>query len=124
MTVLCVLQTTEYAVYSYCIRSALGAVSLCCKLSLDSASEHTGLSPQHHSGLSSAAGNTHCKSQCNTLCSLACCGAAAGHSCEHELEVARINNVLGNIDANTGGPCMHGCVAEEACLIICTHAHA
>ncbi|WIA35467.1 hypothetical protein OEZ86_003904 [Tetradesmus obliquus] len=26
----------------------------------------------------------------------------AGHSCEHELEVARINGVLGNIDANTG----------------------
>lgn len=28
----------------------------------------------------------------------------AGHSCEHELETARINNVLGNIDANTGDP--------------------
>ncbi|BFI43324.1 xylose isomerase [Marchantia polymorpha subsp. ruderalis] len=26
----------------------------------------------------------------------------AGHSCFHELEVARINGVLGNIDANTG----------------------
>lgn len=28
-----------------------------------------------------------------------CC---AGHSCEHELETARINGVLGNMDANTG----------------------
>eukprot|EP00879_Flechtneria_rotunda_P002562 GHRR01002761.1.p1 GENE.GHRR01002761.1~~GHRR01002761.1.p1 ORF type:complete len:444 (+),score=143.45 GHRR01002761.1:631-1962(+) len=28
----------------------------------------------------------------------------AGHSCEHELETARINGVLGNIDANTGDP--------------------
>jgi hypothetical protein len=27
----------------------------------------------------------------------------AGHSCEHELETARINGVLGNMDANTGG---------------------
>jgi hypothetical protein len=26
----------------------------------------------------------------------------AGHSCEHELETARINGVLGNMDANTG----------------------
>ncbi|CAM6091807.1 unnamed protein product [Calypogeia fissa] len=26
----------------------------------------------------------------------------AGHSCHHELEVARINGVLGNVDANTG----------------------
>ncbi|KAL2610683.1 hypothetical protein R1flu_029256 [Riccia fluitans] len=26
----------------------------------------------------------------------------AGHNCVHELEVARINGVLGNIDANTG----------------------
>lgn len=26
----------------------------------------------------------------------------SGHSCEHELETARINGVLGNIDANTG----------------------
>lgn len=29
-------------------------------------------------------------------------GVIAGHSCEHELETARINGVLGNIDANTG----------------------
>ncbi|KIZ04907.1 xylose isomerase [Monoraphidium neglectum] len=28
----------------------------------------------------------------------------SGHSCEHELETARINGVLGNIDANTGDP--------------------
>eukprot|EP00878_Enallax_costatus_P008674 GHUV01009068.1.p1 GENE.GHUV01009068.1~~GHUV01009068.1.p1 ORF type:complete len:407 (+),score=129.84 GHUV01009068.1:796-2016(+) len=28
----------------------------------------------------------------------------AGHTCEHELETARINGVLGNIDANTGDP--------------------
>ena len=27
---------------------------------------------------------------------------AAGHSCEHELETARINGALGNVDANTG----------------------
>lgn len=27
---------------------------------------------------------------------------STGHSCEHELETARINGVLGNIDANTG----------------------
>eukprot|EP00898_Chlorokybus_atmophyticus_P007103 jgi/Chlat1/7394/Chrsp6S00592 len=26
----------------------------------------------------------------------------AGHSCEHELEVARVHGVLGNVDANTG----------------------
>lgn len=26
----------------------------------------------------------------------------SGHSCHHEVEVARINGVLGNIDANTG----------------------
>ncbi|KAF8060613.1 hypothetical protein HT031_004790 [Scenedesmus sp. PABB004] len=28
----------------------------------------------------------------------------SGHSCEHELETARINGLLGNIDANTGDP--------------------
>ncbi|KAH9615191.1 hypothetical protein KSS87_022844 [Heliosperma pusillum] len=28
----------------------------------------------------------------------------AGHSCPHELETARINGLLGNIDANTGDP--------------------
>ncbi|CAA2980105.1 xylose isomerase [Olea europaea subsp. europaea] len=28
----------------------------------------------------------------------------AGHSCHHELETARINGLLGNIDANTGDP--------------------
>lgn len=28
----------------------------------------------------------------------------AGHSCHHELEFARINGLLGNIDANTGDP--------------------
>ncbi|XP_038699700.1 xylose isomerase [Tripterygium wilfordii] len=28
----------------------------------------------------------------------------SGHSCHHELETARINGLLGNIDANTGDP--------------------
>ncbi|EMS46439.1 Xylose isomerase [Triticum urartu] len=28
----------------------------------------------------------------------------SGHSCHHELETARINDILGNIDANTGDP--------------------
>jgi xylose isomerase len=28
----------------------------------------------------------------------------SGHSCHHELETARINDLLGNIDANTGDP--------------------
>jgi xylose isomerase len=28
----------------------------------------------------------------------------ACHSCHHELETARINGLLGNIDANTGDP--------------------
>nr|AGV54617.1 xylose isomerase [Phaseolus vulgaris] len=28
----------------------------------------------------------------------------SGHSCQHELETARINGLLGNIDANTGDP--------------------
>ncbi|KAL8138230.1 hypothetical protein V2J09_004231 [Rumex salicifolius] len=28
----------------------------------------------------------------------------SGHSCHHELETARINGVLGNVDANTGDP--------------------
>jgi hypothetical protein len=34
---------------------------------------------------------------CRVLCVM-----CAGHSCEHELETARINGVLGNMDANTG----------------------
>ena len=28
----------------------------------------------------------------------------SGHSCFHEVETARINGMLGNIDANTGDP--------------------
>nr|POF06404.1 xylose isomerase [Quercus suber] len=28
----------------------------------------------------------------------------SGHSCHHELETARLNGMLGNIDANTGDP--------------------
>ncbi|RWR75343.1 xylose isomerase isoform X1 [Cinnamomum micranthum f. kanehirae] len=31
-------------------------------------------------------------------------GTLSGHSCHHELETARINGLLGNIDANTGDP--------------------
>jgi xylose isomerase len=41
---------------------------------------------------------------------------AAGHSCEHELEVARINNVLGNIDANTGEPRTASAAAEHTAI--------
>lgn len=37
----------------------------------------------------------------NKLCCPMLC-VPAGHSCEHELETARINGVLGNMDANTG----------------------
>jgi hypothetical protein len=34
-----------------------------------------------------------------------------GHSCEHELETARINGVLGNVDANTGDAQVRGVAA-------------
>lgn len=36
-------------------------------------------------------------------------------SCHHELETARINGLLGNIDANTGDPQVGMC--EFSCLI-------
>lgn len=42
---------------------------------------------------------THCSA---ALSCPACATECAGHSCEHELETARINGVLGNMDANTG----------------------
>ena len=35
---------------------------------------------------------------------LAPCYTHVLHSCHHELETARINGLLGNIDANTGDP--------------------
>ena len=35
----------------------------------------------------------------------------SGHSCEHELETARLNGVLGNIDANTGDAQTGWCAA-------------
>lgn len=37
-----------------------------------------------------------------SACCFLCLAWCSGHSCEHELETARINGVLGNIDANTG----------------------
>jgi hypothetical protein len=57
-----------------------------------------------------------------------CCCWLSGHSCEHELETARINGVLGNIDANTGEllqPCCTGHATASAAFVaaVCLLLH-
>jgi hypothetical protein len=58
---------------------------------------HMHAHPPFASARTHAIGTCTCTGNCHAH-------QCAGHSCEHELETARINGVLGNIDANTGAP--------------------